>query len=260
MTGWPHTVCRVHDASITAVQLAAARAWPAPVCEPLGQWWLRFADGFTGRGNSALPVGDPGVPMAEALDRVEAFYTALGQPAAVEVPLPLRHDVAEALVVRGWHRQTRVLVQTVGLPDLIAATPDGSGFDLLPEPSDDHLAMVRQARRMLPAAAMHLLTGVRPVSFAEFRRDGRLVCRARGSVTDGWLGLIGIETAVEARGRGLARAAIGRLARRAADHQATGAFLQVEDVNERARRLYEGLGFVTHHIYERYATTPPAAH
>ena len=39
---------------------AAALHWQAPETERLGDWLLRAAEGFTGRANSALPVGDPG--------------------------------------------------------------------------------------------------------------------------------------------------------------------------------------------------------
>jgi GNAT superfamily N-acetyltransferase len=243
----------VHDAAITTLQLAAARAWPAPICRPLGDWWLRSAEGFTGRGNSALPIGDPGLPLDQALDQVETFYRELGFRPAVEVPLPLRSDVRAALRDRGWQVQTMVYVQSTKLLPLVAATPAGAEFDLLETPSDEHLRMIRESRRMLPGAAMHLLTGVRPVVFAECRRDDELVCRARGSVTDGWLGLIGIETAASAQRQGLATAAVGRLARWALDHGATDAFLQVDHVNTGAQRVYHRLGFRTHHTYERYA-------
>jgi GNAT superfamily N-acetyltransferase len=242
----------VHDAAITTLQLAAARAWPAPICQPLGDWWLRSAEGFTGRGNSALPLGDPGVPLDDALDQVETFYRGLGYPPAVEVPLPLRADVRAALRDRGWTVQTTVNVQSMALVQLINATTPGTEFELLSGPSGDHLRMIRESRNMLPAAALHLLTGVQPVTFAECRRDGDLVCRARGSVTDGFLGLIGIETAAAVRGQGLATAAIGRLARWARDRGATDAFLQVDTANIEAQRVYAKLGFRTHHTYERY--------
>src|SRR5579862_6470808 len=100
----------VLDESIISLQLAAARAWPAPICEQLGEWWLRSAEGFTGRGNSALPVGDPGRPLEEALNQVEAFYRGLGYRPAVEIPLPLRSDVRDAVRNRGWSVQTVVRV------------------------------------------------------------------------------------------------------------------------------------------------------
>ena len=45
------------------LERAAALHWQAPETEPLGEWRLRAVAGFTGRANSALPVGDPGLPL-----------------------------------------------------------------------------------------------------------------------------------------------------------------------------------------------------
>ena len=45
----------------------AALHWQAPEQERLGDWLLRAAEGFTGRANSALPLGDPGSPLPEAV-------------------------------------------------------------------------------------------------------------------------------------------------------------------------------------------------
>ncbi len=47
-------------AQTVELELAADEAWPAPVRERLGDWILRAAQGWTGRANSALAVGDPG--------------------------------------------------------------------------------------------------------------------------------------------------------------------------------------------------------
>jgi len=49
------------------LERAAALHWQAPDVEPLGDWVLRAAEGFTGRANSALPLGDPSLPLAEAV-------------------------------------------------------------------------------------------------------------------------------------------------------------------------------------------------
>ena len=48
------------DPRIQDLERAAALHWQAPETERLGEWRLRAADGFTGRANSALPLGDPG--------------------------------------------------------------------------------------------------------------------------------------------------------------------------------------------------------
>lgn len=50
------------------LERAAALHWQAPETEPLGEWRLRAAAGFTGRANSALPVGMI-APLADTRSR-----------------------------------------------------------------------------------------------------------------------------------------------------------------------------------------------
>jgi hypothetical protein len=70
-------------ADVVALELAADAAWPAPTHAKLGDWLLRSADGWTGRANSALPIGDPDRPLEAAIDAIEAWYAERGQPALV---------------------------------------------------------------------------------------------------------------------------------------------------------------------------------
>ena len=64
--------------SIDELERAAAPGWRGVEEEPLGGWLLRAAEGFTGRANSALAAGDPGMPVAEAAKRVTAWYRVQG--------------------------------------------------------------------------------------------------------------------------------------------------------------------------------------
>ena len=72
--------------SISALELVASGSWQPPELGRLGEWQLRAAEGFTGRANSALAVGDPGVPLEQAIDLVTAWYTARGLPPTLAVP------------------------------------------------------------------------------------------------------------------------------------------------------------------------------
>ena len=74
---------------IEDLERAAALHWQAPETELLGEWRLRAAAGFTGRANSALPLGDPGVPLPEAAAAVTDWYRRRRLPPMIAVPLPL---------------------------------------------------------------------------------------------------------------------------------------------------------------------------
>ncbi|MFC7242506.1 GNAT family N-acetyltransferase [Catellatospora aurea] len=240
---------------IAALELAATEAWPPPVVEELGAWRLRAAGGYTGRANSALPVGDPGLPLPEALDAVVAFYRRQGLPPQVDVPLPLAASVERELRKAGWHAECTVEVQVCPIDELIAVTPPGDGFELTATMSPGYLAMVADDRGPLPDAALHVLTAVPELVFAQrYDDDGTLLARARGTVTGKgrWLGVFGVETAPAARRRGLAQQSMGALARWAAQRGATDAFLQVESRNTAALAMYAKLAFTRHHHYTRY--------
>ena len=82
---------------------AAALHWQAPETEPLGEWRLRAAAGFTGRANSALPVGDPGLPLPEAVAAVEDWYRRRDLRPMIVLPQGAGPDPLPAyLAERSW--------------------------------------------------------------------------------------------------------------------------------------------------------------
>ncbi len=58
--------------SSAEVEHRALSGWLA-LHEPLGEWTLRAAGGFTGRANSCQAVGDPGMAIAAAADRIVEY-------------------------------------------------------------------------------------------------------------------------------------------------------------------------------------------
>ncbi|MDG4833230.1 GNAT family N-acetyltransferase [Solwaraspora sp. WMMD1047] len=258
--------------AVVELERAANESWPAPVQERMGGWLLRTAGGWTGRANSALPIGDPDRPLEAAIDAVVAWYAEHGQPAMINVPLPLAAPVGVALDERGWGARPLTLVQTAPLTTLLTTAPAGAALqvgvpELAAEPSPGWLALAgagKAARssgredRTLPATARHVLTAVGTVRFAHLYAErgprsggGELLAIARGTVTGAgrWLGISLIEVEPAARRRGLAGLLIRALAEWAAERGATDAFLQVEERNTGAVALYRKLGFRTHHTY-----------
>jgi GNAT superfamily N-acetyltransferase len=174
---------RPSAAAVIELELASDEAWPAPVRDRLGDWLLRTADGWSGRANSALPIGDPDRPLDDAIDAVEHWYAERGQPALINVPLPLAAPVGATLDERGWATRTLVLVQTAPLTAVLDAAPARTDLPLVeladtPSAGWFGLAANRKAKQArgygaaplpatgLPAAAQHVLTAVDQVRFA----------------------------------------------------------------------------------------------
>ncbi|MFI0784471.1 GNAT family N-acetyltransferase [Streptomyces lydicus] len=257
---------KVPAAGARELQEVAARGWPAVEAERLGEWTLRAAGGFTRRANSVLPLGDPGLPLDAALERVERWYAARGLPALVVVATG-RADTDEALASelerRGWdaERHTRVRISALApLADLPTSPPPGcAGVTLSHEPGADWLALYnRTGDSGGPTAdALKVLTGGPSVWFATVRAaDGGTAAIGRLVVDGRWAGFAALEVAEDARRQGLATLVTAALAERALDEGASAAYLQVEADNAAALALYDRLGFTDHHGYHYRRARP----
>ncbi|MQA82439.1 MAG: GNAT family N-acetyltransferase [Streptosporangiales bacterium] len=235
------------------LERVTAAGWPAVETEPLGQWLLRAAGGFTGRANSALALGDPGVPFDEAVRRVRAWYADRDLPARAAVVSPSAED--DAFAVRGWVTSPAVLVQTADVDDVSARLrTEGDGVDVHDAPSAAWLARYT-ARGEVTETGRRVLTGGATVGFAQAGDEPAAI--GRGVVTGEWLGLSAIEVAPTARRRGLGTAVTAALLRWGGAHGATRAYLQVQTDNTEAKALYDALGFRTHHRYRYRTPTAP---
>jgi hypothetical protein len=140
---------------IDELERAAARHWQAPETQRLGEWLLRAAQGFTGRANSALPLGDPGVPLPAAVAAVTDWYRRRRLPPMIVVPRPLHdargHRLDDFLAERTWAlRSAPALVMTAAIADIPRAHSD---VQLDPEPAPDWLALYRYRGQQLPPIA-----------------------------------------------------------------------------------------------------------
>ncbi|SCE05210.1 hypothetical protein GA0115252_12887 [Streptomyces sp. DfronAA-171] len=102
--------------------------------EALGGWLLRASvvdgAGFTRRANSVLPLGDPGMPLARALDRVRGWYAARGLPAYAQLATgagDTQEVLAAALEEHGWRREVSALVMVGALAPLAELGPEPTG-------------------------------------------------------------------------------------------------------------------------------------
>ena len=228
----------------------AARGWPPVETEDLGGWRLRASEGWTGRGNSALPLGDPGMPVDAALDLVAEWYARRGLPPRVHVPLPVHAELDTALAARGWKLSTPTQVQVAAVRTALQAVRAADApVELAPAPDAAWLGVYRYRGGALPPVAAQVLTGRDRVAFASVRDGDGVLATGRAVVDDAWCGITAVEVAPAARGRGLAKAVMRGLLGWAAENGARWSYLQVADDNTAALGLYERLGFRVHHRY-----------
>ncbi|WP_040336756.1 GNAT family N-acetyltransferase [Candidatus Blastococcus massiliensis] len=234
---------------VVELQLLAARGWRGVEQERLGDWLLRTGHGVTRRANSALVVGDPALPLPEAVDAVARWYDDRGLSPRAMLPGVQARPADAAFAAAGWVRDEPVLVLTAPLP--ASGEPDVP-VELLSAPDVGWLARYGLPGGPPPPGALGVLTSGTDVVFASVRPEpapAPPVAIARGVLTDGWLGVAAVAVAEEHRRRGLATALMAALTRWAAGHGAHSVHLQVTAGNTAARALYRRAGFIEHHRY-----------
>lgn len=247
---------------LEVVERRAVEGWPPVEREGLGDWLLRASGGFSARANSALLLGDPGVPWDEALATVVGFYRARDLLPRVQT---MSGSAEEArLEAAGWVNApgydvpvTVRLAGVAGVRRALARLAPDVDVTLHDRLTPAWLAVDERARQH-GAAARAVLEGPDRVRFATVLEGGSTLAKGRASLSDGtelWVGLTDLWVSPTHRRGGLSAAVLGSLLAWAAEQGATTAYLQVRLDNAAALELYDRLGFVEHHTY-RYLTPP----
>jgi ribosomal protein S18 acetylase RimI-like enzyme/antitoxin (DNA-binding transcriptional repressor) of toxin-antitoxin stability system len=239
-------------ASYEELARVSARGWRPVESEWLGEWELRAASGFTRRANSVLPLGDPGLPLDEALAAVRRWYGERGLPAYVQTATGAagtQEVLCAELEARGWTREVTAELWTGALAP-VADRASGEGVVLSREADADWLA--RYQRKGASEAALRVLGSGPSVWFATVPGEDAPAAIGRCVVDGRWAGFAAVEVDPALRRRGLTSSVMAALAQRALDEGASAAWLQVESDNAGARALYDRLGFTAHHALHHY--------
>lgn len=222
------------------LQSVMVAAWPAVERHRLGDWVLRASSGFTGRGNSVVTCGDPGVPLRRGYHPTTPTLTMTARTAEV---------AAHALQARGE--------RTGPCPDATAIRVKGPAESPAEVPvshalTDSWFAAYqpyRQVEQAQVAVARTVLTGSPAQRFASVSRVGAVVAIGRLGLAGAWGGLAAMWVDPPHRRRGLGRAVLGALTRAAGQEAIRSMHLQVGAGNTSARPFYRGAGFTEHHAY-----------
>jgi ribosomal protein S18 acetylase RimI-like enzyme len=154
----------------------------------------------------------------------------------------------------GWQRAHVTVVQVAPIDPVLAslAAPAGLVAAVSPTPSPEWLSLMHDLDARDPDAHIAILTGPRVVGFVtvyDERAGGEPVGIGRVSVDGSWAGVTSVDVAPAARRRGVGSAVMGALLGWAREQGAVSSYLQVRAGNPAALRLYDALGYVTHHPY-----------
>lgn len=236
------------------LQRIASTGWGFGEREYLGEWELRASGGFTNRANAAWPLGDPGLPLPEALDAVRAWFGARGL--APRVAVVVGSELDERVAAVGFPgAEARAFRQVADIEPVLAklaetADPDRSVV-LGTELPEDFFTVYKRGQGQASAAAV-LSSGGADLRFATIRdAAGALLAIGRLAIdhTSGYAGLSAIYTAEHVRRQGFSIVMLRDLLRSAQEAGCRRVYLEVDTGNVPALALYERIGFVIEHSY-----------
>jgi ribosomal protein S18 acetylase RimI-like enzyme len=251
--------------SMEDLERIMADGWPPLERAKLGGWRLRAAAGFTGRANSVLPLGSPGLPLSEAVNRCESWYDERGLRHLFCLFGPAGFHTADdplglELLGRDYEQFNRTLVLTAAIAILPPETRPTSGATVLLESvpsqrwwdtwsaSDARVAPADETN-VAASVAQTVMTSSPNQLFASLEVNGAVIGVARVAFAQAWAGVFALRVAPELRRTGVAMQLMGALADASRARGIRSMYLQVTQDNSPARGLYERLGFSVHHEY-----------
>jgi GNAT superfamily N-acetyltransferase len=239
------------EIDIESLERATLDAVAPAMVESLAGWLLPFDDTTIGRAISAVPLGHDRADPA-AIAEIEFRYAQRGYLA--------QFRVADVVGLHPLHSELRKRGYTPRQPTL---TMEGS-VNAWPSADADWAVQLTQSASKA-WESVYLSEDFDPLDGANrvraLSRSNCLmyahICDASGpiaagtaSFSQGWVGLHGLRTAAQVRGKGCATAIIAAVGDVAATKRIDRCFLQVEEMNAPAIQLYRRLGFQTAWRYD----------
>jgi N-acetylglutamate synthase len=239
-------------ASVSEIEQAGLRAWPAIDTATDGQWVLRAAGGYTKRANSVqcLDPADDGDAM-ERIQRAARWFRDRRLPPVFRVT-PLAGAAVVAALEKEWTPFDHSLVLAMDMGPMRFAADENTA--LLPVTSSDWLRAQQQLQGYDSDTLGRLQRIVERIKapargLVHYGEDVNPSASALMVVVNGVVFTNNVVTAAHQRRRGYARKLLtsGLAWARQAGGRRAG--IQVLAGNAPAIALYEGLGYVRHYEY-----------
>jgi len=216
--------------------------WPALEIIEYGEWRLRISDGFSMRANSVLPIGEPPIDLASAVDEVTSIYRENNLKPTFSIPLPIFDELDRYLEQRGWNIKidANFLIRDIGAIE-VSGHPQFS-IEILDYPSKEWLEVNSDQ-------PLEKIMRRYPARYGAIKSGEEVIAVGRIATLGSWSIVTRLFVNPSFRGKGLAKALMNNLLTAAVTDGATKVALQVDNENGAALALYQSMGFTTHHKF-----------
>ena len=216
--------------------------WPAQEIVEYGKWRLRISDGFSMRANSVLPIGEPPIDLASAVDEVIGIYRENKLKPTFSIPLPIFDELDRYLEDHGWNIKidANFLIRDIGEIE-VSIDPQFS-IEILDYPSKFWLEVNSDQ-------PLEKIMRRYPARYGAIKIGEQIIAVGRIATFGGWSIVTRLFVNSSYRGKGVARILMNNLLAAASEDGATKVALQVDNENGAALALYQSMGFATHHKF-----------
>ena len=240
---------------IEAIERATLAAVAPQQLDEMPGWLLPFDAGTVGRAHSAVPLSHEAGIQAADIATLVARYRARGFAPSLRIAcVPALAHLGSALTAQGLKPTQPTLTCIARVADLVdashatpaaefCASPSAAwrrvylGEDFDPVDGASRVQALSRATGSLYAHSIDAHTGEPEPG------QPRIVATGVGSYGYGWLGIHGMRTLATYRKQGHASRILRALALQAQARAIDWAYLQVDETNRAAWRLYQSLGF-----------------
>ena len=216
--------------------------WPAQEIVEYGKWRLRISDGFSMRANSVLPIGEPPIDLASAVDEITNIYRENKLKPTFSIPLPIFDELDRYLEQNGWNIKidANFLIRDIGAIE--ASSDPQFSIEILDYPSREWLEinsdqpLEKRMRRY-------------PARYGAIKIGEQVIAVGRIATLGGWSIVTRLFVNPSFRGKGVAKILMNNLLSAAVSDGATKVSLQVDNENGAALALYQSMGFTVHHKF-----------
>jgi len=231
---------------IESLERATLDAVAPPSMEALPDWLLPFDSGTVGRATSAVPLRHQALDP-EIIPWIESRYAARGLQAQFRIAeVDGLKEVTKRLRQLGYSAHKPTLTMSSKLADWplhpMNWEPQLSGN---PTASWQVVYMAAEFDVIDGANRVRALSRSTCATYAWIEDAQKPIAAATAAISHGWLSLHGLRTRARAQNLGCASALINCLRNYAKTQGIQNCFLQVEEENAPAIRLYNRLGFET---------------
>ena len=227
-------------------------AWPAPATLLIGDWIVRFANGYSGRANSASPMAQGAELDETTLALIEELYRADGLQPCIRLTPLTGEATRQAVIARGYRVKDASFGMIASLEDFEIA-PDAE-LQIEARPSVEWIAGVAARQSGVKTHVGNLAAIVEkvrlPAAFATMLIAGEPIAYGMAVAERGMAEIGSIMVDSGHRGRGLGRRLVCGLMGWARTMACASAYLQVDQTNAVAIGLYASLGYRRLYGYE----------